>query len=274
MSGATNRLADTFARVQADHRIGLFPYLMAGFPDRASCGRLLDVIASSGADGIELGIPFSDPLADGVTIQRASARALEEGVTVADALDLVADLRQRHDTPVVLMSYVNPLMAYGLDRLVADAAAAGVDGFIVPDLPLEEAEAFQAICAPKGLHYIYFVAPTSDDERLRAVGERATGFVYCVTLLGTTGARRELSPELAPFLARVRATVKAPMVAGFGIATPDHVSALVGQVDGAIVASALSDAIDHADPSEVDAVVARFVAELRSATGGAAAAAR
>src|SRR4051812_12927187 len=143
MSGAINRLDTTFARLKQEDRLGVFPYLAAGYPDRAACSRLLDVMADAGADGFELGIPFSDPLADGVTMQRASARALEQGITLHDALDIVAALRQKHQLPVVIMSYFNPLLAYGLDRLCVDAVAAGVDGFIVPDLPLEEAAEFQ-----------------------------------------------------------------------------------------------------------------------------------
>jgi tryptophan synthase alpha chain len=274
MSGASNRLDSTFARLKGDGRLGLFPYLAAGYPDRATCARLLDVIASSGADGIELGIPFSDPLADGVTMQRASARALEQGITLTDAIDIVAELRQKHQLPVVIMSYFNPLLAYGLERLCTDAAAAGVDGFIVPDLPFEEAVEFQAQAKRHGLHYIYMLAPTSDDGRIRAVGGQAGGFIYCVALVGTTGARADLSPELAPFLERTRTATSTPLVVGFGISTPRHIAGLAGLADGAIVSSALADAIEKADPNEVDQVAARFVGELRAATGGAAAAAR
>jgi tryptophan synthase alpha chain len=277
MSGKQNRLDATFARLKQEGRIGFFPYLMAGFPDRETSARLIDVVATAGADGIELGIPFSDPLADGVTIQRASTVALENGASVTHALDIVAHLRERHDLPIVMMSYVNPLLAYGLDKLCTDAARLGIDGFIVPDLSIEEAVEFQAQCAASGLHYIYLVAPTSTDERLRAVGQRAGGFVYCVALVGTTGARTELSDELRPFLARARAAISAPLVVGFGISTPTHVANLVGTADGAIVASALVDAIEKTPPDQVDAVVASLVKNLRAATlplsGQAAAAA-
>jgi tryptophan synthase alpha chain len=274
MSAPSNRLDATFARLKREGRLGLFPYLAAGYPDRVTCARLLDVIASSGADGLELGIPFSDPLADGVTMQRASARALEQGITLADAIDIVAELRQKHQLPVVIMSYFNPLLAYGLERLCVDAAAAGVDGFIVPDLPFEEAVEFQAQAKCHDLHYVYMLAPTSDDARIQAVGGQASGFVYCVALVGTTGARTDLSPELAPFLERVCKATSTPLVVGFGISTPRHIASLAGLADGAIVSSALADAIEKADPSEVDRVVAGFVGELRAATGGAAAAAR
>lgn len=269
-----NRLDATFARLRGEGRIGLFPYLAAGYPDPARCARLLDVMATAGADGFELGIPFSDPMADGATMQRASARALEHGVTLADALDLVAGLRRRHDIPVSIMSYVNPLLAYGLERLCADAARAGVDAFIVPDLPLEEADQLQGYARKQGLHYVYFLAPTSDQGRIEAVGERSSGFVYCVGLIGTTGARRELSPELLPFLERARTAVSTPLVVGFGISTAEHITSLVGHADGAIVSSAIADLIERTPDDQVEQEVARFVAELRAATTGATAAAR
>jgi tryptophan synthase alpha chain len=274
MTTRINRIDATFARLREERRIGLFPYLTAGFPDFDSCGRLLDVIASSGADGIELGIPFSDPLADGVTMQMASARALDQGMTLSRAFDLVAGFRQKHDIPIAMMGYVNPLLAYGFERLTADAARIGVDGFIVPDLPLEEAAELQDRARARGLHYVQFLAPTSGQSRIDAVARKSSGFVYCVALVGTTGARRDLSPELAPFLARARAAMSTPLVVGFGISTPDHVAGLVGQADGAIVSSALADLIERTPPAQVDQVVARFVGELRAATTGATAVAR
>jgi tryptophan synthase alpha chain len=270
----TNRLDATFAHLRAEGRIGLFPYLAAGYPDRDSCLRLLDVMAESGADGFELGIPFSDPLADGVTMQKASARALEQGMTVGKAFDLVADFRRKHQTPIVMMGYLNPFLAYGVERLCKDAAEIGVDGFIVPDLSFEEAAEFQEQAKRRGLHFVYFLAPTSDQSRIEAVGQVASGFVYCVALIGTTGARKALSPELAPFLKRARAAVKAPLVVGFGISTPEHVAGLVGQADGAIVSSALADLIERTPPAQVEEAVAAFVRELRAATTGATTATR
>jgi tryptophan synthase alpha chain len=274
MSARANRLDATFARLKQEGRIGFFPYVMAGYPDRETSARLLDLVAENGADGIELGIPFSDPLADGVTVQRAGTVALENGASVADAVEMVADFRRRHDVPIAMMSYVNPLLAYGFDKLCADAARVGIDGFIIPDLSIEEAIDFQAKCAEAGLSYIYLVAPTTTPERLEMVGKRASGFVYCVALLGTTGARAELSDELTPFLARARAAIDAPLLVGFGISTPAHVANLVGKSDGAIVASALVDAIEKAPPDQVEEVVASLVKALRAATTGATAAAR
>ena len=266
MSRTTNRLDTTFARLRDASELGLFPYVTAGFPDRATCHALLDTVATAGADGLELGLPFSDPLADGVTLQRAGARALEEGTTLADTFELAASVRDRHDLPIVLMSYLNPLLAYGLDRVARDGVAAGLDGIIVPDLPFEESAELEQACAEAGLHLVQMVAPTSGTERLARVGARASGFVYCVALVGTTGARAALAPELPAFLAAARRAIAAPLVVGFGISTPDHLAGLVGQADGAIVASALADLVERTPPRELLPTVAEFVRELKAGT--------
>ncbi|MFN8521945.1 MAG: tryptophan synthase subunit alpha [Chloroflexota bacterium] len=261
----SERLSAAFARLKNTGSIGVFPYLTAGFPDPATCEALLDTIARSGADGIELGIPFSDPLADGVTMQRASARALEHGVSLRSAIQMVARFREKHQTPIVLMTYVNPVLALGVPRFVELAADAGVDGLIVPDAPMEEAEALQAACAKRSVDYVYMVAPTSGDDRLAAVAPRAAGFVYCVALVGVTGARTSMSDELPTFLQKVRAHIKAPLVVGFGISRPEHVTALKGKADGAIVASALADLIERTPPTDVVATVGTFVTEFHAA---------
>lgn len=266
VSGRPDRIASTFARLREAGEIGLFPYLTAGFPDRSTCAELLEVIASSGADGIEIGIPFSDPLADGVTLQRASARALEQGVSLGDGLALVSGLRRRHDLPAIIMTYVNPLLAYGVDRFCRDGAAVGLDGVIVADVPFDESASFRAACAAAGLSLVLMATPTSGPERLAAIGGAASGFVYCVTLVGTTGARTTLSAELPAFLTAARAAISAPLVAGFGISTPAHVAGLVSRVDGAIVASALADLIERTPRAGLRSEVARFVGELKAAT--------
>jgi tryptophan synthase alpha chain len=269
-----NRIDETFDRIRSEGRIGLFPYLAAGYPDRESCVRLLRVMADAGADAFELGIPFSDPLADGVTMQKASTRALENGMTLAGAFDIVSEFRQTHDTPIAMMSYVNPLLAYGFNRLCDDAARIGVDGFIVPDMPLEEAAELGDAAKARGLHYVYFLAPTSDQARIEAIGALASGFIYCVALVGTTGARSELSPELPGFLARARAATSVPLIVGFGISTPAHVAGLVGMADGAIVSSAIANLVEETPADRVEAAVGQFVRELRAATTGTVAAAR
>jgi tryptophan synthase alpha chain len=263
----TSGLDATFAALKSRNELGLFPYLTVGFPDLTASAKILAAIAEAGSDGIELGFPFSDPLADGVTLQKAGARALEGNVTLADAFTLVRGLRAAgHALPVFLMSYANPLLAYGFDRFCRDAAAAGMAGVIVPDVPLEEAPELQATCARYGLDYILFAAPTSDDERLAQIGSIAKGFVYCVALVGTTGARSELSNELPEFLVRARRAVRAPLVVGFGISTPDHVAALRGHADGAIVASAIADLIEKVGPDEAPRRVGEMVAAFKART--------
>jgi tryptophan synthase alpha chain len=266
MSAPTNRLDSTFARLRGAGELGLFPYLTAGYPDRTTALTLIEAMVRGGADGLELGVPFSDPLADGITLQRASARALEAGVTVEDALELVRQLRRRHQAPALLMSYLNPLLSYGLDRLCREGQESGLDGLIVPDLPFEESDGLREACWQAGLHLISMVAPTSGPDRLSAVGRTASGFVYCVALVGTTGARGALAPELPELLARARAAIPAPLVAGFGIATPEQVVALAGQVDGVIVASALADLVERTGSAEVAGAVEAFVRELKAAT--------
>lgn len=266
MTSRADRLAATFSRLSALDQAALFPYLTVGFPSRGLGLELLDTIATAGADGFELGIPFSDPLADGVTMQRASARALEQKITVEDALELVRAFRQRHHLPVSMMSYVNPLMAYGFERLCRDCASVGIDGLIVPDLPFEESAMLGELCADAGLHLIQMVAPTTGPERLAAIGERASGFVYCVALLGTTGARTALSSELPRLLAEARAATSVPLVAGFGIATASHVAALADRVDGVIVASALADLIDRSEHGRLLSTVETFIRDLKAST--------
>jgi tryptophan synthase alpha chain len=265
-----SRLEAAFAAARGAGRVAVFPYLTAGYPDDAECERLLLAAASAGADGLELGIPFSDPLADGVTLQRASQTALERGATLARTLALVGRLRAQLEIPIVPMSYLNPLLAYGFDRFCADAAAAGVDGLIVPDVPPEEAEAFGASCAAHGLDYVYMVAPTRTDDRIRAIAARASGFVYCVSLRGVTGARASMSGDVADLLARVRRHTRVPLLVGFGVARPEHVAALrEAGADAVVVASALVDLVDRTPPDQREESVRRFVGDLVDAARGA-----
>jgi tryptophan synthase alpha chain len=261
-----NRLDAAFARLRAADELGLFPYLMTAFPDVATCAELLERIAEAGADGIELAVPFSDPLADGVTIQGVGSVALEQGASMDMALDLVRDFRARWQTPVVLMSYYNPVLAYGPQALTRKGAEAGLDGLIVPDLPLEEAEALQAACEAHSLHLVCMLAPTSTPARLARTATLAGGFIYCVALLGVTGAREQLSDELPSFLARVREHCPQPLVVGFGISRPEHVRAMRGRADGVIVASSLADLIEATPPDKRAATVLAYVRDLKAAT--------
>lgn len=254
-------LEGMFRAADEASRPAFLPYFPVGYPDYESSLEAITAMADAGVDGFEIGVPFSDPLADGPTIQMATQVALENGVTVRRCLDAVRTLRERGvQQPMLLMSYANPLVAYGVDRLVADAKAAGADGLIVPDLPPEEAGLFAGVCAREGLAQIFLLAPTSSTERIALVAEKAAGFIYVVSLTGITGARAELPPDLQAFIARVRAQTGQRLVLGFGISRPEHVRGIREMVDGFIVGSALVRAA-----GEGTARVRELTAALRAA---------
>jgi tryptophan synthase alpha chain len=246
-----NRVAATFARLRADGACGLFPYVMAGFPDVPTSHRLAEAALEAGADGFEIAVPFSDPLADGTTMQRVNARALDGGANLNAALELVRSIRaQSPETPIALMSYYNPLRQRGDARIAADLASVGADAVIVPDMPAEEAIDLSTILHSHGLGLAPLLAPTSTPARIRGVAALDPVFIYCVALVGVTGARRDLSASIGEFLKRVQAETDAPRVVGFGISRPEHVRRVAELgANGAIVASALIDLIDNAaDP--------------------------
>ena len=250
-----------FAAAEAEGRAAFLPYWPVGYPDMATSLDVLEAMAGAGVDGLEIGIPFSDPLADGPTLQAATQQALEQGTTVKDCVAAVRELRRRKVTrPLLLMGYLNPLLAYGIDRFVSDIRAAGADGLLVPDLPPEEAQDISDICARHGQALIFFLAPTSDERRIRLVAEHANGFIYCVSLTGVTGARDELPADLRDYIARVRARTGHRLVLGFGISTPSQAHGMNGLVDGFVVASALV----RAGSNEPAAAVA-LAASLRNA---------
>jgi tryptophan synthase alpha chain len=229
-----------FAAAQAQHRAAFLPYYPIGYPTYDDSLAAIVAMAEAGADGFEIGIPFSDPLADGPTIQAATQIALENGITVRRCLEAVREARARGVTqPMLLMGYLNPALAYGIEQFVTDAKTAGADGFIVPDLPPEEAERFGAMCAREGLALVFLLAPTSNADRIALVAERASGFIYLVSVLGVTGARDELPSDLADFVRRVRAQTDKPLTVGFGISRPDQARRVSDLTDGFIVGSAL-----------------------------------
>ncbi|HEU4595036.1 MAG TPA: tryptophan synthase subunit alpha, partial [Pyrinomonadaceae bacterium] len=219
-----SRLAETFDGLRRGARRALIPFITAGDPHHSATRELLVELARAGAGVIELGVPFSDPVADGPVIQRASERALRHHVGVADALEMVADARRETDVPVVLFSYFNPLMQFGVERLAREARAAGVDGILVTDLVPEEEQGFSEVLARAGLDQIFLVAPTTSDARLRLVAERARGFIYAVSRAGVTGARTDISAEAERLVARVRRVSDLPVAVGFGISTKEHVA--------------------------------------------------
>ncbi len=258
------KIAAAFATARSQDRAALMPYYTLGYPDAATTVAVLQAIAAAGADLIELGIPFSDPLADGPTIQRSSQIALAQGITVAGCLELTARLRQGGvSQPLLLMGYVNPMLSYGATRFVADAAAAGADGLIVPDLPIEEAGEIAAACAAHDLALIYLAAPTTADDRLTRLAEATTGFLYLVSVTGVTGVRAELPADLAAFVGRARGVARTPLAVGFGIATPAQAHAVSQMADGVIVGSALINAVTNA--VEPAAAAQDLVRDLRAA---------
>jgi tryptophan synthase alpha chain len=221
-------------------RTAFMPYAVLGYPTPEASLELIETLVAAGANLLELGVPFSDPLADGPTIQAATQRALENGVTLHQCLAMVAELRNRNvSAPALLMSYANPILAYGVQRCVADSAAVGVDGFIVPDLPPEEAGELEYACRQHGLAVVYLLAPNSSPERIALVAEKSQAFIYLVSLTGVTGARASIPPGLAQFVSRVRATARVPLAVGFGIGSGEQARAVAQLADGVIVGSAL-----------------------------------
>lgn len=264
-----DRIHAAFAAAKSENRAAFMPYLPAGYPDLPTSLDLFQALAEAGADLIEVGVPFSDPLADGPTIQAATQQALAQGVTPADCIEVVRNLRERGvQTPVMLMGYVNPILAYGVERYIADAAGVGVSGLIIPDLPPDEAAEVEAACERHGLAMIYLVAPTSTPQRLALAAEHSSGFLYLVSVAGITGARSDLPPHLAEFVARVRRHTALPLAVGFGIAAPAQAAAVAGLADGVIVGSALVKLAGGKQPRvEVRKLAAALARATRRSTG-------
>jgi len=257
------RIARAFALAKAERRLAVVIYLTVGYPDRAATAPLLRAALDGGADVLELGVPFSDPLADGATVQRASEAALANGVTVADCIAEARGVVAERDAPVLFMGYANPFLRYGLERFAHDARDAGAAGVIVPDVPAEESAPFDAVLGPAGLVRVDLYAPTTPDDRLARLVPASRGFVYCVSLAGVTGARRTLAADVAAFVGRVRAHTVLPIALGFGISEPTHVAALRGVVDGVVIGSAAIDAVTAA--SDKPAALRAFVRGLADA---------
>jgi tryptophan synthase alpha chain len=235
-----DRINAVFAQRRAGQGAAFMPYHAMGYPTRAATLEVIRALSDAGADLFEIGIPHSDPLADGPTIQTATYTAIEQGTTVADCLAMVRELRAAGvRQPFCAMTYVNPVLAYGVQRFVEHAAVAGIDGLIVPDLPPEEADELEQAARAAGLATTYLLAPTSTEARIRLIAAHSTGFIYLVSVTGITGARSELPPDLADFVRRVRACTDLPLAVGFGIATGAQAAAVAQIADGVIVGSAL-----------------------------------
>lgn len=258
-----DRIKEKFAALRQEGRPGLIVYLATGSPDLAATRELIPALVAAGADAVEISIPFSDPVADGPVIQEASFRALAKGVTPDDCLDTAAAVREQiPDTPLIVMTYYNPVLSYGLERFAARAAACGVDGIIAVDLPTFEAEPLTRQCAARAIHIIPLLAPTSADSGIAAAAQAATGFIYCVSLAGVTGAREQVSARGLDLPERVRAYTNAPLAVGFGISRREHVVAVGQRADAAAVGSALVRTVLESPRDQVVARATRLVAEL------------
>jgi tryptophan synthase alpha chain len=267
MSRAPQRLEAAFERARAERRAALIVFITCGDPDLDTTEALVPALAAAGADAVELGMPHSDPIGEGPTIQASSERALRRGVSLPRILERVARLRERHEQiPLLLMGYWNNALAYGEERLVEDCAAIGVDGIILADIPFDEGARFQASCDAKGVARVLLVTPTTTPERILAVAQRARGFVYCVSVTGVTGARSALPHDLRELVGRVRRLTTTPVAVGFGVSTPEQAAEVARMADGVIVGSALVERVARAGPgtAAVEAA-AGFVAELRRA---------
>ncbi len=240
----------------------LIAYITVGYPIIEATLKAVPLLARNGCDIVELGIPFSDPLADGATIQKASFHALENGVTPQLCLDVAKKLRQKVDIPLVFMTYYNPVLSYGLDKFCGACVSAGVDGLIIPDLPVEEGSELEPCTERHGLDLIYLLAPTSTDERVRLVAERSHGFIYLVSLTGVTGSRDRLPADLGKFVARVRKVTQKPLCVGFGISTAEQARDVARNADGIIVGSRIIQLMET--DSTLNAV-GKFAQELRQA---------
>ncbi len=260
------RIGEAFEALKARGEKGLITFITAGDPDLTTTAKLVPAIAEAGADIVELGIPFSDPLADGPSIQAASSRALAKKATVAGVLECVRDIRAACEVPIVLMTCFNPILRFGPERFAAQAQDAGVDGMLISDLPPGESDEWTRIAHGHGLDTIFLVAPTSPPERMEEVCRRSTGFVYCISRTGVTGARKDLPPDLSELVARVREHTDKPIGIGFGISSPQQVHAVCRLADAAIVGSAIVNVIAEASRDNVVDSAARFVAELKSGT--------
>ncbi len=257
---------DVFAGARAEHRAALIAYVVAGDPDRTTTLAVIDALTAAGVDLIELGIPYGDPLADGPTIAAAAQRALHGGMRFADSLEIAAQARARGAAPILFFTYVNPVDRFGAERFAREARAAGAVGTIVPDVPLEELDAFAPPLRAAGLALPLLIAPTTPDARAARIAAASTGFVYLVSRLGVTGARRE--PDVgwaAAAVARLRPATALPLAVGFGISTAAHVAAVGAVADGVIVGSALIDAYAGSARGEAARKAGAYAASLRGA---------
>ena len=259
-----SRIGDTFARLGTSGDRALITFITAGDPDLAATARLIPCMAEAGADIIELGVPFSDPMADGPTIQKASERALAAGTTLSGILAMVKEVRTSCQVPILLMGYYNPIYIYGVERFCRDAVAAGVDGVLVVDLPPEESAELKEFADQAGLDVIFLLTPTSDASRIKAVNRLGRGFVYYVSVTGVTGARTSLAESLAETVTAVRNQVRLPLAVGFGISSPQQAGDVAVVADGVVVGSAIVKLFEEYRGDDLAGRVAAMVQGLKA----------
>ncbi len=261
-----SRIAKAFERLNSDNQKALVAFITAGDPDIPTTQDIFSAVEEGGADIIELGVPFSDPLADGPVIQASAQRALKSGTTLKKIIGLVSDIRKKSELPIVLMTSYNPVWAYDPEQFVQDAKNAGVDGMIVPDLPPEEAGEFEADCQSNGIDLIYLVAPTSTPERVSWIGGKSRGFIYYVSLTGTTGVRSGLAEGVKAKVAAIKNATPLPVLIGFGISNSDNAREAADISDGVIVGSAIVRLIEEAGSNEERLIrVREFVSQIKQA---------
>jgi tryptophan synthase alpha chain len=260
-----SRLTRRLTALRENDRKALVTFITAGDPDLATTEEMIHLLEDAGADIIELGVPFSDPMADGPTIQLSSERALAAGTTLTDILETVRNCRRTSQIPIILMGYLNPIHAYGYERFCRDAAASGVDGVLLVDMPPEESDAFLQSANSHGLNVIFLLTPTSDPSRIAMVNRLGRGFIYYVTVTGVTGARQKVSETLAAELARIKAGVALPIMAGFGISTPDQAASVAALADGVVVGSAIVKLFQTYSGAALRTKLKLFISELKQA---------
>ncbi|MGH9659457.1 MAG: tryptophan synthase subunit alpha [Bryobacteraceae bacterium] len=264
------RIAQRFERMARERRKGLVAYLTAGDPSPDRTTELVVALERGGADVIELGVPFSDPIADGPVIQRAGYRALQAGTTLARVLEIAAEIRARSEIPLLLFTYLNPVLRYGFEKLAADAKCAGIDGCLLTDASVEEAGDYVDVMRAAGLDTVFLAAPTSTERRMRLVARYSTGFVYLVSRTGVTGERDRLPDSIEPLVRAMREVTPLPLAVGFGISKPEHVAEAGRLADAVVVGSAIVRMIENgADNASLEIQLESFLRELKSGLGAA-----
>ncbi len=256
------RISSLFKRLRREKRCGLIAYVTCGDPDLETTVTIVRELALAGADAIELGIPFSDPIADGPVIQAAAQRALQRGTTTSDVMKIARAVRNESEIPLIAFSYLNPILRYGADRFADNAAQAGFDSVLVTDLPPEDADVFRNAFHFRGLGMIFLLAPTSSEKRMKLIDRMSDGFVYYVSTTGVTGTRRDLDPELLSRLEEIRGRMKKPLAVGFGVSRPEHYEALRDRCDAVVVGSAIVRAIAEGDAAGAPSRAADVVRSL------------